>query len=158
MDKKSILYIDMDNVLVDFKSGIDRLTEEEKAEYEGRYDETPGIFSKMLPMADAVEAFQQLSEQYDTYILSTSPWENPSAWSDKLEWVKKYLGGNAYKRLILTHHKNLNKGDFLIDDRTKNGAGEFEGKLIQFGTEEYPDWKSVLAYLLGLRERKNFPC
>lgn len=51
-----------------------------------------------------------------------------------------------YKRLILTHHKNLNKGDYLIDDRTKNGAGEFEGKLIQFGTEEYPDWKSVLAY------------
>lgn len=49
----------------------------------------------MLPMADAVEAFQRLSEQYDTYILSTSPWENPSAWSDKLEWVKKYLGGNA---------------------------------------------------------------
>jgi len=147
MDKKPILYIDMDNVLVDFKTGIARLTEEEKIKYEGRYDETPDIFSKMLPMEGAVESFKLLSEKYDTYILSTSPWENPSAWSDKLKWVKKHLGDNAYKRLILTHHKNLNKGDFLIDDRTKNGAGEFEGELILFGSEEYPDWNSVIRYL-----------
>lgn len=150
MDKKLILYIDMDNVLVDFKTGIARLTEEEKIKYEGRYDETPDIFSKMLPMEGAVESFKLLSEKYDTYILSTSPWENPSAWSDKLKWVKKYLGSNAYKRLILTHHKNLNKGDFLIDDRTKNGAGEFEGELILFGSDEYPDWRSIVEYLLDI--------
>lgn len=150
MDKKQILYIDMDNVLVDFKTGIARLTEEEKIEYEGRYDETPGIFSKMLPMEGAVESFKLLSEKYDTYILSTSPWENPSAWSDKLKWVKKHLGNNAYKRLILTHHKNLNKGDFLIDDRTKNGAEEFEGELILFGSDEYPDWRSIVKYLLNI--------
>lgn len=150
MDKKPILYIDMDNVLVDFKTGIARLTEEEKIKYEGRYDETPDIFSKMLPMEGAVESFKLLSEKYDTYILSTSPWENPSSWSDKLKWVKKYLGSNAYKRLILTHHKNLNKGDFLIDDRTKNGAGEFEGELILFGSDEYPDWRSIVEYLLDI--------
>lgn len=150
MDKKPILYIDMDNVLVDFKTGIARLTEEEKTKYEGRYDETPDIFSKMLPMEGAVESFKLLSEKYDTYILSTSPWENPSAWSDKLKWVKKHLGSNAYKRLILTHHKNLNKGDFLIDDRTKNGAGEFEGELILFGSHEYPDWRSIVEYLLDI--------
>lgn len=140
----------MDNVLVDFKTGISRLTEEEKIEYEGRYDETPDIFSKMLPMEGAVESFKLLSGKYDTYILSTSPWENPSAWSDKLKWVKKHLGYNAYKRLILTHHKNLNKGDFLIDDRTKNGAREFEGELILFGSDEYPDWRSIVEYLLDI--------
>ena len=47
--------------------------------------------------------------------------------------------------------KNLNKGDFLIDDRTKNGAGEFEGELILFGSEKFPDWKRVCEYL----EEKN---
>jgi len=31
--------------------------------------------------------------------------------------VKTHLGADAYKRLILTHHKNLNVGDYLIDDR-----------------------------------------
>ena len=29
--------------------------------------------------------------------------ENPTAWSDKLEWVKGHLGAPAHKRLILTH-------------------------------------------------------
>ena len=39
-------------------------------------------------------------------------------------------------------------GDYLIDDRLKNGAGEFKGELLHFGTAKYPDWKSVLEYLL----------
>jgi hypothetical protein len=39
-------------------------------------------------------------------------------------------------------------GDYLIDDRTKNGAGEFKGELIHFGTDKFPDWDSVLEYLL----------
>ena len=34
-----------------------------------------------------------------------------------MQWVKKYLGSHAKKRLILTHHKNLSLGDYLIDDR-----------------------------------------
>jgi len=54
-------------------------------------------------------------------------------------WVKKYLGTLAHKRLILTHHKNLNLGDYLIDDREKRGADKFQGELILFGSENYPD-------------------
>lgn len=148
--KKKILYIDMDNVLVDFKSGIDQLDEAAKKRYHGKLDEVPGIFSKMLPVEGALESFNELSRVFDTYILSTAPWENPSAWSDKLNWVKKYMGESAYKRLILTHHKNLNEGDFLVDDRDDNGAGEFNGEFIQFGKGEFPDWKSVRDYLIPL--------
>jgi len=137
----------MDNVLVDFKTGIDRISSYNKKEYEGRYDEVPDIFSLMDPMKDAIDSYNQLSSQYDTYILSTSPWDNPSAWQDKILWVKKYLEKSAYKRLILSHHKNLNRGDYLIDDRLKNGADKFTGEHIHFGTEQFPDWKSVLIYL-----------
>lgn len=36
------LFFDMDNVLVDFQSGIDKLEESTKKEYEGRLDEVPG--------------------------------------------------------------------------------------------------------------------
>ena len=146
--KKKVLYVDMDNVLVDFATGIAREDEAILNEYEGRLDEVPGIFSLMDPIPGAIEAFMCLSKYYDIYILSTAPWENPSAWSDKLQWVHKFLGDAAYKRLILSHHKNLNKGDFLIDDRKKNGAGEFEGELIEFGSGRFPDWSSVLTYLL----------
>ena len=102
----------------------------------------------MEPLEGAIDSFKILSQRYDTYILSTAPWENSSAWSDKVKWVKKYLGENAYKRLILTHHKNLNHGDYLIDDRKKNGADAFKGELIHFGTEKFPDWKSVCSYLV----------
>jgi 5'(3')-deoxyribonucleotidase len=141
------LYIDMDNVLVDFKSGIDRLPQDVIAAHEGRLDEVHGIFALMHPMMGAIDAVQKLSLDFDTYILSTAPWENPSAWSDKLHWVKKHLGKPAYKRLILSHHKNLNSGDFLVDDRTKNGVDKFTGEHIHFGTEKFPDWPSVVAYL-----------
>ena len=142
------LYIDMDNVLVDFQSGIDQLVEKTKVEFDGRLDEVPGIFSLMKPMEGAIEAYKELSQKYDTYILSTAPWENPSAWSDKVLWVKKYLGKEAYKRLILSHNKQLNKGDYLIDDRPHNGAEDFEGEWIRFGSGEFGDWELVERHLM----------
>jgi len=138
----------MDNVLVDFLSAVPKLPEDLVSEYKNRLDDVPGIFSLMDPVPGAIESFEALTERFDTYILSTSPWENPSAWSDKLLWVKKHIGDHAHKRLILTHHKNLNMGDYLIDDRKKRGADCFVGELILFGSEQFPDWQSVMAYLL----------
>ena len=151
--QKKILYFDMDNVLVDFASGIARLSEETRKEFDGRLDEVPGIFSLMKPLAGAVDAVKLLSQYFDVYILSTAPWKNISAWSDKAAWVQKYFGDDKdspfYKRLILSHHKNLNKGDFLIDDRNKNGAGEFEGELILFGSDNFPSWEAVTDFLMS---------
>ena len=139
----------MDNVVVDFKSGINKLPALQKKKYEGRLDDVPGIFSLMVPIKDAIESVEKLSRVFDTYLLSTAPWDNPSAWSDKVIWVKKYLGKVAHKRLILSHHKNLNKGDYLIDDRTKNGADKFEGEHVHFGQGAFKDWNAVTKYLLN---------
>lgn len=113
---KKIVYVDMDNVLVDFGSGINTLSPAELNHYKGRYDEVPGIFSKMLPIQNAIESYIKLCSNFDTYILSTSPWENPTALNDKLDWVKKYLGAYAYKKIIFSHNKHLNHGHYLIDD------------------------------------------
>lgn len=145
--KSIIIYVDMDNVLVDFESGIQRLDKNTAERYEGKYDEVPGIFALMDPMENAIESYEQLAASFDTYILSTSPWNNPTASNDKLEWVKKYLGKPAYKRLILSHHKNLNNGHYLIDDRPlHNGANKFSGTLIHFGSADFADWTSVMLY------------
>ncbi len=143
------LFFDMDGVLVNFQSGIDKLSEETKREYEGRLDEVPGIFSLMDPMPGAVEAVRELSEHYDVYILSTAPWNNLTAYSDKIQWLTKHFGDLFKKRVIVTHCKNLCDGDYLVDDRAKNGASEFPGEWVQFGTERYPDWEEVTRYLIS---------
>ncbi|HRZ59067.1 MAG TPA: hypothetical protein P5163_00615 [Rubrivivax sp.] len=141
------LYIDLDNVLVDFPSAIPHIAAETLKQYEGHLDDVPGIFALMRPMSGAIEAFEELAGLFDTYVLSTSPWDNPSAWTDKLLWVKRHLGRPAYKRLILTHHKNLNLGHYLVDDRTKNGADRFLGEHILFGSPAFPNWPTVTDYL-----------
>ena len=137
----------MDNVLVDFQSSFPKLPKMVLDEYKNDKDDIPGIFALMEPMPGAIESFIELTKHFETYVLSTAPWNNPSAWSDKLLWTKKYLGEYAIKRLILTHHKNLNTGDYLIDDRTKRGADSFAGEHIHFGTEKFPDWPAVMKYL-----------
>ena len=137
----------MDNVLVNFQSGLDKIDLQTQSKFNNKNDDIPGIFSLMEPVEGAIEAFEKLSALYATY-LPTTPWEHPSAWTDKLLWVKKYLGEKAKKRIILSHHKNLTQGDFLIDDRPNNGAEAFEGELLQFGSgKKFPDWNSVLTYL-----------
>lgn len=159
-----IIFFDMDNVLVDFQSGLDKVPQEIKAQYEddgtgkSHYDDIPGIFSLMDPMPGAIEAVKALADcgRYELYILSTAPWGNPSAWTDKLEWVKKHLDsdrpdGNFYKRLILSHHKNLciQRRAWLIDDRKAHGSEHFEHHLIHFGTGQFPDWDSVVKFFLS---------
>ena len=61
----------------------------------------------------------------------------------------EHLDDVFHKRMVITHCKHLCEGDYLIDDRGKNGASEFKGEWIQFGSDRFADWKSVLSYLLG---------
>ena len=148
---KKIIYFDMDGVLVDLAAKIAEYPAEVVAKFEkdDMVDQMPALFLDPPPMKGAVDAFNKFvnSDKYDVYILSTAPWENPSAWMHKRLWVDKYLGDGAWKRLILSHNKHLNVGDYLVDDRTKNGAGQFTGELVQFGSDKFPDWDSVLNYL-----------
>ena len=137
----------MDGVLVDFESGINSLSDVELKLYENKLDEVPGIFSRMTPIKGALESFEKISKHFDVYILSTAPWENPTALNDKLAWIKKYIGEIANRRVVFSHNKHLIIGDYLIDDRMTNGAAEFKGKHIHFGADEFPNWDAVLNYL-----------
>ncbi len=144
---KKRVYFDMDNVIVDFQSGLDRVDEATKQAYGDKPDNIPGIFGLMEPMPGAIEALHRIAEHYDCYILSTAPWKNPSSWADKVRWVTEHLDDLFHKRLIISHHKELLNGDYLIDDRPNNGASEFRGKWIQFGSPEFPDWAAIEDYL-----------
>ena len=135
----------MDGVLVDSHyTGIDDNT---KKKFKDQLFNAPDFFKDMLPLEGAIDAYKILCKQFDTYILTAAPWGNPTDANNKIDWVKKYLPDQAYKRIIISHNKNLCMGDYLVDDSTRNGAGEFSGEHIHFGTDKFPDWKSVLDYL-----------
>jgi 5'-nucleotidase len=142
------LFIDMDGVIVDFMQSVKNHPEFEK--YKNEIDALPDVFLNALPMEHAIDSVGKLLDcgKYEVYIASTAPWGNIDSLSHKRIWIEKYFGDRLKKRLILTHRKDFLMGDYLIDDRLKNGAGEFKGELLHFGTTKYPDWKSVLEYLL----------
>lgn len=69
--------------------------------------------------------------------------------------MTKYFDDVFHKRLIISHRKDLCQGDYLIDDRGKNGTCEFAGEWIEFGSEQFPDWESVLRYLLSKEKEQS---
>ena len=160
MNKKKIVYIDMDGVIVDFGKAIDDWFEKHPHLVE-RYKDFPdhiqGLFRIAPPIKGAVEAIKKLhnSGKYELFIATSAPWGNPQSLTDKRFWLEDYFDNIFHKRLFTTHRKDLLMGDYLIDDRTKNGAGDFSGELLQFGTNwedgkegAFPNWQSILDYLL----------
>lgn len=157
---KKRLYIDMDGVIVDLRSNIEMWFENHRhliKKYENYPDHIPGIFRDPKPIQNSIKSILQLqnSNKFDMFIATSVPWGNPDSASDKRYWIEKYFGDLFHKKLITTHRKDLLQGDFLIDDRLKNGAKEFNGKLLRFGWDfdqkkqnEFPNWDSILDYLL----------
>lgn len=85
--------------------------------------------------------------EVDLFFLSAAMWDVPESYTDKRLWLEKYFGTSIRKLLIITHRKDLNRGDFLVDDRTRYGVDEFKGEHIHFGTDEFPNWMVTLEYL-----------
>ena len=159
--KKKIDYIDMDGVLVDFGKAIeDWFTNHPhlKERYKTFPDHIQGLFRIAPPMKGAIEAVKKLHEsgKYELMIATSAPWGNPQSNADKRFWIEDYFGDLFHKKMFITHRKDLLMGDYLIDDRIKNGAGEFKGELLRFGLDwennnkpnEYPTWDSILTKLL----------
>jgi len=158
MTDKKIVFIDMDGVLADFETHAHMLLQKDQfigSFYKNHIDRIPGVFRNPVPIKGAVEAVHQLhdSGKYELYIATAAPWGNPDSATDKRYWIEEHFGRMFRKRMVISHLKHLLVGDYLIDDRTANGAGEFglasgRGQHIHFGTDEFPNWKSVLDYLL----------
>jgi len=146
---KKILHIDLDGVIADFITAMNSHPLRKISPYDEHPDTIPGIFRNLKPILGSIDAVKLLlqSDNYEVYFLSTAPWNNSSAWTDKRLWLEEQFGELANRKLNLTHRKDLIKGDILIDDRPNNGAKDFEGNWIQFGSEEFPDWESILKHL-----------
>ncbi len=143
-----LIYVDLDGVTADLECAI--LTKYGSDANIGKIVDTdPEIFDNLPLIPGAKDGIIALMSQgHEIYFLSTAPWENPRAWASKRQWVEKHFGIHAYKRLILTHRKDLVIGDYLIDDRTANGAGKFKGIHIHFGKAPFENWEKIIDYLL----------
>ena len=58
---KKILYIDMDNTLVDFGARLQGIDPALQEEFRGREDELPGLFALMPPVPGASDSSDQSS-------------------------------------------------------------------------------------------------
>lgn len=149
---RPIVYFDLDDTLADFTTAEDHLRKSGLITPDERPDRWSHIYAILQPMPGAIEAVRQISQHYDCFIASTSPWLNDEALSDKLLWVQHWFGGDGpenpfYKHVVFTHRKDLLIGEALIDDWPAHGADHFHGLKIVFGSEDTPDWDSVLRVL-----------
>jgi 5'(3')-deoxyribonucleotidase len=123
---KLTIFLDMDGVLANFEKAASLIPDVKRPDL--HLD-----FSTFEPMPGAIDAVEKLIDMgHDVYIATTPPWDNPSAWAQKRDWVVTWLP-QLKRKMFLTHHKNLLKGDILIDDTTYRGQKDFEGKFIHFG-------------------------
>ncbi len=146
------VYIDLDGVVADFDKARFAHPLSKNTPYKGRPDTIPGIYENLEPIVGAIDSVNQLLDtpHFDVYFLSTAPWDNPEAWMHKRLWIDKHFETKKIrKRLILSHHKHLLIGDYLIDDRRFNGASEFTGEWLHFGSKRFTDWNAVIDYSKG---------
>lgn len=138
------IYIDMDGVLCDFEGAFKRelLINPKQPFPQSQY----GFFLNLQPLSGSIDAVNKLKKDFEVWILTRPSVHNISCYSEKALWIKNHLGFEIQERTIFCTDKSLLKGDFLIDDQTNHGQTDFEGRLIQFGTKEFPNWKSVLNF------------
>ena len=107
-----------------------------------------GFFLKLEEMPDAIDSFRKLQEKYDVWILTRPSFRNVNCFTEKAEWVLDHLGFEVLQKTIMCGDKSLLKGDYLIDDMNGDGQSDFEGEWLEFGKNKYPDWKSIVNYLM----------
>lgn len=146
---KKIIYIDMDGEVSDFDKGRENSPLRYTTPYKGRPDRIPDIYKDLEPIEGAIEAVNQIlhNSDFETFFLSTPPLDNPDGWKHKRLWIEKYFGKAARHKLILSSRKDLNIGNYLIDNSNHRGQGQFRGEWIHFGSDKVPNWEAVLKYL-----------
>ncbi|RDL44156.1 hypothetical protein DN730_11020 [Marinomonas piezotolerans] len=146
--RKSIIYIDMDDVLCDFTGAHKKAI---KCNPKVLYPQSQyGFFANLEPIPNAIESviFLINSEHFDPYILTAPSIKNPLCYTEKRIWIEKHFGLEFVNKLIISPNKCLLKGRYLIDDNAQGkGQDAFEGELIHFGSETFPSWREVNQYL-----------
>tara|TARA_R100001086_G_scaffold249569_2_gene189768 strand:+ start:605 stop:1060 length:456 start_codon:yes stop_codon:yes gene_type:complete len=143
MKAKKVVYLDMDNVLVDFHSHPTLKIPYDYFNHPNMWE--PTYFSKLSPLPGAIEAAYTLlsNPNLDVYILTQPVATSTRSYSEKAEWVAEYLPELSSK-LIMSCNKLLSKGDYLVDDSLKWSF--FDGDFIHFNfhNDTQEEWAKVI--------------
>lgn len=135
----------MDDVMCDFSGArASALSNNPNVKYpQSQLD----FFRQLKPIEGAIDGFNYLLDNYDAYIATAPSVCNPLCYTEKALWIKDHFGMHIMERLCIVSHKDLLIGDYLIDDRIDtHGQNKFNGKLIQFGSAEWPNWNSIIDH------------
>lgn len=147
---RAILYVDMDDVLCDFTGSYH--AHRQNYPHIDFPQSIPGFFEKLTPINGAIEGINTLreSERFDVYVLTAPSTRNPHSYTEKRLWIERYFGYEFTHNLIICGHKGLLRGDYLIDDNIEGKGQEmFMGRLLHFGSADFPEWGSILEELLS---------
>ena len=147
---KKRLYVDMDGVLCDYKKLYDSERESNPSQ---PYPQSQfGFFLNLESIPFAIDSINHLQKHFDVWILTRPSVQNLSCYTEKAQWVRKYLGMDMQSKTIMCVDKSLLKGHFLVDDQVEHGQTEFEGKHIHFGSDEFKNWDKVVTYLMSNKD------
>jgi len=104
----------------------------------------PGFFKDLNPLPGAVEAVRLLSDNKANEIFVVTAAYHPPNFTEKAEWVQRWLPFLTKRQFILAHEKHLIKADAFIDDSPRN-ARDYR--------KEHPH-----AFILSIRYPYNGSC
>ena len=130
----------MDGVISDFDKAA-------KEQGNGKRPDLYVDYGSLDTIHGAKEALMRLDQDFNIYIASTPPWSRPDMWAAKRRWLEEHFP-YLKRKLILTHHKDLLKGDILIDDSKWRGQPNFEGEWFWFNKDwENRNWEACLKWI-----------
>jgi 5'(3')-deoxyribonucleotidase len=154
------IYIDMDHTFCDFEEAKEYWIKRAKTDIEKSWPwSMKGYFESLLPMEGALEFWERWKSDCDVWFLTRPSIPNRHSYTEKANWIHKHLGNEGLCKLILSPRKDILNGDILIDDDDRAGQPQFNGSWWRFGSERYPDWKSIdeslIKYLENAKNRRQ---
>jgi len=136
---KKTVAVDMDNVIADIETNWINLYEQEfgvrvdKKDLLGKPEDfafpepdkarsllyRPGFFRNAPVIEGAIEALEELQEDFEIYIVSAAM-EFPNSLLEKHDWLAEHFPFISWRNIIFCGDKSVIGTDFLIDDHLKN--------------------------------------
>lgn len=133
------IFVDMDDTMCDYTGAYDR---DIVANPGIAYPQSQHNFYRDLVVLDQSTWYLKGIADFghDIWFLTRPSHENRLCYTEKADWIYRYMGKEWVEKLIICSDKSLLKGDFLIDDKEWPA---FEGTQILYNKYGPNNWKTI---------------